>query len=89
MWFNNKVQSFENTRFGAMSWMIIVQSCIGGLVGAMELANENYLLLTLTAAIAMGVNTAFIAQVPGKYCVASFYASVVFNGLIGVYYLLM
>ncbi|HRO74795.1 MAG TPA: hypothetical protein PLP27_01455 [Crocinitomicaceae bacterium] len=87
MWFNNKVQSFENTRFGSMSWMIIVQSCIGGLVGAMELAAENYFLLALTATLAMASNTAFIAQVAGKYCLGIFYASVLFNGLVGLYYL--
>lgn len=88
MWFENKAQSFENTRFGTMSWMIIAQCCLGGIAGAMALSHDNFFMISLIAAVAMGVNTFMISQMSGKWCVGGFYASVVLSSITILYYLI-
>lgn len=86
MWFENKVQSFENTRFGSMSWMIIAQCCLAGIAGAMALSHDSFAVVSILAAVAMGTNTAFIAQVPGKWCLGAFYTSIALSALTVLYF---
>lgn len=87
-WLENKVKSFENTRFGSMSWMIIVQCCAAGIAGSMALVHDNLIGIIVAAVLAMGVNTLFIAQTPGKWCIIGFYTSVLYSTLLGTWYLL-
>jgi hypothetical protein len=88
-WLENKAQSFENTRFGSMSWMIIVHCCLAGIAGSMALMHDNLIAIAIAAAIAMGANTIMIAQASGKLCVLSFYISVAFSSLLAGWYLLV
>lgn len=87
-WLENKIQSFENTRFGTMSWMIIAQCCLAGIAGSMALMHDNLVAISALAAIAMGTNTVLIAQAPGKICVLSFYFSIIVSSLLAGWYLL-
>lgn len=88
MWLENKIQSFENTRFGSMSWMIIIHCCLAGLAAAMALENDNIFVVSLLAAVAMGVNTFFIAQTKAKWCVLGFYTSVAISSLSILWFLI-
>lgn len=82
-WFKKQVAKFENARFGWMTIYITAQSCLGAIAVMYVLQNNaNDILLSISAAITMASNALFIAQAPGKWCLITFYLSVLINALI-------
>lgn len=79
-WFNRQVQKFENARFGWMTIYITMQSCLGSIACMYILQNKaSDVMLASCAAITMACNAIFIAQGPGKWCLLSFYTSIIIN----------
>lgn len=81
-WFDRQSQQFEENRFFQMTILMTAQSCWGSIAAMLALKNDNYVLLSIIAALTMSANSAFIAQSPGKWCLAIFYGSVLTNLLI-------
>lgn len=79
-WLNKQAERFERTRLGWMAIYITIQSCIGS-IAVMHLlrTNASDLPLALCAMVTMACNAIFIAQGPPKWCLASFYISIVIN----------
>lgn len=79
-WFNRQIEKFESTRLGWMAIYITIQSCLGS-IACMHILQSKAGDVTLAscAAVTMGCNAIFIAQGPGKWCLISFYLSVVLN----------
>lgn len=81
-WFNKQAENFEKSRFGWMAMYITAQSCLGSIASLYILQNNaSDVFLVLCAVITMVCNAIFIAQGPGKWCIASFYLSVFANSL--------
>lgn len=81
-WFDNQAAKFEENRFGAMTFMMTFQSCLGSIAAMTTLYNDNYTFLSICAALTMASNSAFISQSPAKWCLGIFYASVTINILL-------
>lgn len=78
-WFDKQAAQFEQDRFGMMALMMILQSCLGGIVAMYALYTNNYLILGTTT-IVTGISNAFlIGQGGSKLCVATFYATMLLN----------
>ncbi|MBX3165099.1 MAG: hypothetical protein KF900_11525 [Bacteroidetes bacterium] len=79
-WFNRQAEKFEASRFFWMSIYLTVQSCLGS-VACMYILKNNAsdIMLVSCAAVTMGANAVFISQGPGKWCLLSFYISVLLN----------
>lgn len=88
-WFEVQSQKFEEKRFFQMTLLITAQSCWGSIAAMLSLQHENYILLSIVAALTMASNSAFIAQSPAKWCLGIFYTSVIANLLVIVSLLLM
>lgn len=86
-WFDRQVLQFEESRFAAMTILLTLQSCIGSIAILFALKHEANVALSVSAALTMGANSMFIAQANGKWCLGTFYASVVINLLIILFYL--
>lgn len=84
-WFNRQAIKFEESRFGAMTLMMIAQSCWGSVAALYTLKSHNITLLAICAAVTMALNVAFIAQIPAKWCLGIFYTSVLTNFFILVF----
>jgi hypothetical protein len=82
-WFANQIAKFEESRFGWMAILITVQSCLGS-IACMYILKQHAgdMLLASCIAITMGCNAIFIAQGSSKWCLLSFYFSVLVNFLI-------
>ncbi len=78
-WFDNQAAKFEENRFGAMTFMMTFQSCLGSIAAMAALYKDNYVLLSIIAAMTMASNAAFISQSPAKWCIGIFYGSVGIN----------
>ena len=78
-WFNKQATLFDTYRFGAMSMMMIFQSCLGSIAAMLVVDLINVIPLVITAMITMASNAICIAQGPAKWCLSIFYASVVIN----------
>lgn len=79
-WFRNQVAKFEQARFGWMTALLTIQSCLAA-VACMYILQNNAsdIQLASCAALAMGCNAVLIAQGPGKWCLLSFYLSMILN----------
>ena len=81
-WYDKQANSFEENRFGAMTIMMIAQSCFGSIAAMYTLQADNIVLLSICAALTMASNAVFIAQSPAKWCLGMFYASLITNLII-------
>lgn len=79
IWFQNQVKTFEESRFAAMAIMMTAQSCLGSVVVALIEGKQNLPFVAVCAALTMASNAAFIAQMPSKWCLSFFYASIIVN----------
>lgn len=83
IWFNKVAEKFEETRFGWMALIITLQSCLGSIACMYILQNNaTDVQLMLCAAITMACNSIFIAQGPAKWCLTSFFISVLVNAVL-------
>lgn len=80
--FDKQLAIFEKYRFGAMSAMITVQSCLGSIAAMCSLKPQNLILLSICSIFTMASNSAFIAQSPAKWCLSIFYLGILANVLI-------
>lgn len=79
-WFTTQSRNFENYRFGWMTLFILLQSCLGSVACMFILQNNaSDVQLASCAAVTMGSNAMFIAQAPGKWCLLTFYLSILLN----------
>lgn len=79
-WFNEQAAKFEDARFFWMALFITAQSCLGSVACMFILKNHaSDFMLATCAAVTMVCNSILIAQGPGKWCLASFYLSIVLN----------
>ena len=81
-WLSKRAFNFENARFFWMAVYITSQSMLGSVACMYILKNEGSdIMLATSAMITMGCNAILIAQGPSKWCVMSFYISMVLNAL--------
>lgn len=78
-WFVKQEEAFDKYRFGAMTLMITIQSCIGGVAAYMAILHDLWSLVGIAAFLSMGSNAMFIAQAKANICIIGFYASVIIN----------
>lgn len=78
-WFQRNVEQFEKSRFGMMTILITLQSCIGSIAAMSSLMHSSFILLGICAFITMASNAAFIAQTTSAWCLRFFYASTIIN----------
>ena|SRR6218665_2095605 len=88
-WFERNVELFEKSRFGMMTILITLQSCLGSVAAMYSLVNTNYVLLGVCAFITMAANAAFIAQTTSAWCLRFFYACIITNASIIILNLIM
>lgn len=81
-WLEKQAVKFEEGRFAMMTILLTAQSCWGSVAAMRALQIDSVLLLSCTAAVTMASNSLFIAQSPGKWCLAGFYISVFVNLII-------
>lgn len=81
-WLDKQARQFDEARFGAMTIMLTAQSCVGSIAAAMSLELKYMIPLGFCAAVTMGSNAVFIAQSPARWCLISFYLSLVVNAII-------
>jgi len=80
IWFNKQALKFEEARFGWMTAYITIQSCLGSVAAGLILQNHaSDIMLVIAAMTTMACNSVFIAQGPAKWCLSSFYLSVLIN----------
>ena len=89
-WIAKQEEEFERNRFGWMSFMIIAQACLAGVVAYLSILENNWFFVTLLAITNMGALSMFLAQASAKICLIRFYISVVTStvlvSLIGLLY---
>lgn len=73
---------FEENRFGAMTFMMTFQSCFGSIAAMFAIRMDSTIALAITAMVTMASNAMFIAQSPAKWCVGTFYLSIVVNAIV-------
>ena len=78
-WLTKQEATFEENRFGAMTVMLTFQSCLGSVAAMLCIGNGMWGLVSLVAVLTMSSNSMFIAQADAKYCIITFYISVVIN----------
>jgi len=76
-WFELQSQKFKASRFGSMTLMMTLQSCVGSVAAMIALKYQNYGALMLITAFTMASNSAFIAQVSAKWRLGLFYSSLI------------
>jgi hypothetical protein len=84
-WFDKQLIDFENARFGAMTLMITLQSCLGSIAAMFSLMTNNFVSLGIIVFVTMTSNAAFIAQLNAKWCLRFFYLSIIVNCIIILY----
>ncbi|MDQ3046730.1 MAG: hypothetical protein M3R27_04210 [Bacteroidota bacterium] len=79
----NHLKTFEEQRLGWMAMMILVQTCLGSLAVMHILMNgaSDALFISCTV-VTMACNSILIAQGPAKWCLGSFYLSIIVNTLL-------
>jgi hypothetical protein len=82
-------QWFEINRFGAMTLMITAQSCLGSVAVMYILKLDNVVMLATVAVVTMASNAMFIAQAEAKYCLITFYMSIIVNTVLLILALLL
>ena len=83
--YEKQLDYFETNRFGAMTLMLTFQSCYGSVAAMLSLQIENVITLSICSIITMASNATFIAQAPSKWCINTFYLSVITNTIIILY----
>lgn len=78
-WFDKQAEKFEASRFAVMTILMTAQSCLGSVAAMFLLQGDAYVLLAICASVTLVANSAFIAQVPAKWCLSLFYLSVIVN----------
>ena len=78
-WIAKQEEAFDKYRFGAMTLMITIQSCVGGIAAYLCIIQDLWSLVGIAAFLAMGSNALFIAQAKAKLCLIGFYISMVFH----------
>lgn len=79
-WFHKQEVAYDATRYGHMVFYLTFQSCLGSIAAMYNLQSDGSIFfLILAAAITMGANAMFIAQVSAKITLITFYTSVVIN----------
>jgi len=82
-WLDKRALGFENARFFWMAVYITSQSCLGSVACMYILKNNGSdILLATGAMVTMGCNAILIAQGPSKWCLISFYISVILNTIL-------
>lgn len=81
-WIKKQEVWFEESRFGAMTVMMTAQSCLGSVAVMYILKVDNVIMLATVAVVTMASNAMFIAQAEAKYCLYTFYASVIVNTIL-------
>ena len=81
-WFNSQALKFEESRYGAMAFMLTFQSCLGSAAAMFALKQDSYLLLSFCAVSTMASNAAFISLAPPKWCLTAFYSTVIISLLV-------
>jgi len=82
-WLSRRALDFENARFFWMAVYITSQSCLGSVACMYILKNNGSdILLATGAMVTMGCNAILIAQGPSKWCLISFYISVILNTIL-------
>jgi len=84
-WFDKQAADFEISRFGAMTLMMTLQSCLGSIAAMYSLVTNSFIALAIVAIVTMTSNAAFISQVSAKWCLRLFYLSIFVNCLVLVY----
>ena len=81
-WYQKQLANYEANRYGAMTLMITLQSCWGSIAAMYSLVNENFISLGIVAVMTLASNAAFIAQSPAKWCLNTFYASLIISTIV-------
>lgn len=87
-WLTKQESAFEENRFGAMTIMLTFQSCLGSVAAMLSIQNDVWALVSIIAVITMSSNAMFIAQADAKFCIITFYLSVLFNAGVVLTFLL-
>ncbi len=80
-WIAKQEEAFDKYRFGAMTLMITLQSCVGGVAAYLSIIHDLWSLVGISAFLSMGSNALFIAQSKAKLCLVGFYLSMIVNTL--------
>lgn len=81
-WLARQEEYYAKGRIGHMSVMLTLQSCIGGISAMMSIGNDAWILVSLSAILAMASNSMFLANMKPKVCIVTFLASVIFSGAV-------
>lgn len=81
-WIAKQEENFDRNRFGAMTMLITLQSCVAALATATSIAVDNWLFVSIVAVVAMASNALFIAQTNAKSCLYTFYASMIVSTIV-------
>lgn len=81
-WYQKQLANYEANRYGAMTLMITLQSCWGSIAAMYSLVNENFISLGIVAVMTLASNAAFIAQSPAKWCLNTFYTSLIISTIV-------
>lgn len=85
-----QLHAFNENPFGLMAAYMIAQSCFGSVACYLAITNGGgYLPIGISVSLAMAANAFFIAQFTPKYTLLVTNLSILINGLMMVYYLLM
>ena len=88
-WLVKQTKAFEENYFGAMTMMMVGQSCLGSVAAMYALQSKNVPFLIISIVLTMTANAAFLGQIPPKWGIRIFGASVVVNTILVVLSFLM
>lgn len=87
---NKQLHAFNENPFGLMAAYMIAQSCFGSIACYLAITNGGgYVPIGISVSLAMAANAFFIAQYTPKTTLMITNISIIVNGLMMVYYLLM
>ncbi len=78
-WIGRQIQNFETNFFGAMTMMMVAQSCLGSISAMLALQSKNIPFLIIGMSLVMATNAAFLAQISAKWAVGIFASSIIVN----------
>lgn len=78
-WIAKQEETFDRNRFGAMTMLLTLQSCLGGVAAALSIQNDLWFFVSLSATVSMASLAFFIAQTNAKSCLIMFYISMIVN----------
>lgn len=81
-WFDKQATKFDSSRYALMTVLMIAQSCWGSVAAMFAMKLDDVVLLSISVAVTMASNSAFIAQGPAKWCLGLFYLSAIANLLV-------